>query len=410
MTEHANGAEAGQRANLQESEPNTVRDEVELDPDWHEAMEDFMCLQTRVAKKLDDACESVKGLLRSASSLAKIWSSMTRLFVLALFATWLIPKLLSTVPAGTEQSFAGMSASTAKLVAFSAFGLTFVVFANIWKHADNIIEERPRAKWPVVLVESIVVVPVLSIFIDWVLNYVLGITEKYSTIYGLLFSCLGVAVTLNASIVALIVLVKFGLPIPNYFVLLASDRIPPTSPWTPSSRDAISKTAIRGSYGTVANWPEAKIRRVRYLTQKKVTTLTEQVQTITPISGFLGLFGLLALVLSAEQVGRLIENINNFFAPALDDVGRSFLAVLVAGVIGAAVLGVFYLIRAHRVLRVLEIIDALCEIRLEACDKVREPVAEISTGSSADGLVDSPRKEARSPLHTFLVSLICKDS
>lgn len=366
--------------------------------DRYESIDNLMKAQTAVSENLSGACKIVVRSWRSSKVLVNVYDASVRLVVLGLALTWLLPNAFQSYSTAATRSFSNDLPSSpvwaTVFAAVSAVAWVLVTFAPL----DYLIKHFPNKRPAFVLAQSLIIVPVSFVLVEWTLNHLSGSGSAYSSISALARYCLGLTFSFNI-LVLLVVgpVVAVVFLAPPSLVLVISNRIPLNLPWTLSSHDALVRRVVEESFPTTRSWSEATARRVSSLVRKKTEGQLAQIQAVTPALGVLGLLALLSLVLPSEQIQAAMESLNRFLTEPTGTAGAPLQTVTSLTLFAIVVFGLVFFLHAYWILRVLEIVDVLCAIKLEEHERARESSPVPSVNDTEDG--------AAPPLHRFLASL-----
>ena len=132
------------------------------------------------------------------------------------------------------------------------------------------------------------------------------------------------------------------------------------------------KRVVEDSYPVCERWSQATARQVSRLAHGKTNGRASQLQAVAPALGALGFVALLLQLLPAEQLQGFVDAANGFFASTTDDgLSNAVQVVAASTAFGLFVAGVIYSARSYRMLRTLEIVSILCDLKLEASGRAR---------------------------------------
>jgi hypothetical protein len=343
----------------------------EIVKEFIKMQEKFLTLQSDVAKELKNECEAVKRSWYSHTLFINIWNAVTTYLVIIL--------LFSLVPLAWKVFIAMFGKYLLLDYKYFIFGLIVILF--LFGRPSSIlfrylIKNHPRMKALIRLLDSIVIPLEIGVIHEG-LDYLLKnkfLNHIYNDFFFILFLSAFTAFAITAS----------SSLIPDFLILLASNRININPREKSFSYESITKKVVEDTYVNVQLWSISEVQKVRIYSQKRSAHLSAQIQTIAPALGAISLFSLVALIFTSEQT----QNIVKFFSGLLKLITetsseRNLNILIIAGIALFAIGSCTYFVNLYKSLCVLEIMDTLCLIRIEECEKEEKNVEEYSSSSQS---------------------------
>jgi hypothetical protein len=335
--------------------------------------EKFLTLQSAVATELENKCDAMKGPWYSWKSIINIyyWTTLLLAFLVSLFL--FVPLVWQLIEKIYGSNFLLFDKEIVSL--FTMF--TFVILpASLYGY---FVKKFPERKSLVRFLEAIFLIPWTTNLIYIALYYLLEnrflpISNIRNGVFEIpfLFFLISVFITCMVAVIRSLR--------PNFLVLLASNRINIDLHEKSLSYELITKKVVENTYINTQLWSILEVQKVRIYGQKRSAHLSAQIQTIAPALGALSLFSLVALIFTSEQT----QNIVKFFSSVLKLITetsseRSLNILIIAGIVLFTLGSFTYFVNSYWSLCVLEIIDTLCLIRIEECEKERKDIEEQSS-------------------------------
>jgi hypothetical protein len=320
--------------------------------------ERFLALQSAVAEELKKKCEAVK------PSFINIWNAITKFLVIILLFP-LIPLAWQVV----IKMFGKDLLLNYKYLIFGLIMILFICGRPSFILFGYLIKKHPRMKPLIRFLDSIISPLEIGLIYEG-LDYLLK--NKFSNhIYGSFF------IILFLSLLIAFLIASIRSAVPNFLILLVSNRIVIDPHEKPLSYESITEKVIKTVYISTQSWSTSAVQKVRMYSQKRSAYLSTQVQTFSPAFGALALLGLLALFFTQEQVKGMVKNFDDMLEHLSGAPGSGLSELLIiAGVILFALGGCSYFVNSYWSICVLEIIDTLCLIRIDECEREKKDVEE----------------------------------
>lgn len=337
---------------------------MRLDEDISRAAYEFACIQTVTLRHLDEVCRSAKNSLLSRVHIRNVCDLLIRFFVLYLAFFYLLPELWRYTPDSVDlfgYEIALTSTSRSVVAAMIAVAWAIVLTGTAALPSRWLPEKHLTS----ILLFTVLVCMWLVLTV-YVLDFLVGtiVVEQISwaKFFGLFLQLL-----LNVLLILFlgcVLIFSTVYSLPTLVVLLISDRLL-TEPFTSRmSRDLILAQTKNKSLTSTTNWTEDITHQVKTSCLRKASNVSSQAQTFSLAVGALSLLGLLALLVSPQQVQGLLSNAEQLLAEVSSPSEGSLAttaSVVLFGLVSACFL---YFVNVFRTLRILEVIDALCEEKL----------------------------------------------
>lgn len=326
----------------------------------------FTSLQTAVAQSLDAVFRENKDKIQSRSFFGNGYQYTMRLVSLFLLLLLLSGKVFA---AGTS-FWASWFTSAGFPRGLERFILAALLFA-LWivvgiALLDTVIQYLPKfVRMPISVIQTVFITPGTVILLDQVANTLMGVSANYSFAYSLAYLLL---INLFIGVIVFFALLILS-SMPSLFFLLSSNPVPIKEPKLFSSHDQIIKEVVEKvqqlSTG-IQNSTELVTTQVIAFAKGKAASIGAQVQTFSPAFGAFSLFGLLTLIYNQDDVRKFINTINASLNAASGSTGNSNFIIFLFALVGYLIIfAVRYFVRAYRALRILEIVEVVCNLRLE---------------------------------------------
>jgi hypothetical protein len=187
-----------------------------------------------------------------------------------------------------------------------------------------------------------------------------------------------------------------------FFLIITSTSLHKTFSPIPS-HEALIRASSTNAAPFIDTWPENTLRQVALMVKARSEGSNVQVQSFSFFAGIFGLLGVLIIFFPIELTQPLVDVYNYFLSqtfgqgPTVVNLNalRFIAAIAIGGIISV---GCFYFASFYRTVRVLEIMDVVCALRLE---KLR---GQPSTPAAVGAPITLP---SRSSSRTVLQMLPC---
>ncbi len=332
----------------------------------------FLALQSAVAKELENKCYTVRGPWYSWTSIINIyyWTTLLLAFLVSLFL--FLPLFWQLI----EKISGNNSLLPYKeIVSFPCMFIIIILPASLYGY---FIKKYPEQKSLVRFLEAVFLIPLVTNLTYIVLYYLLGNRFLPNNILNGVFEIPFLLFGISVYITCMVTVIRTLRP--NFLVLLASNRINIDPNEKSLSYESITKKVVENTYVNIQLWSISEVQKVRIYGQKRSAHLSAQIQTIAPALGALSLFSLVALIFTSEQTQNIVKFFNGLLKLITETSSERNLNILIiTGIVLFAIGSCTYFANSYWLLCVLEIIDTLCLIRIEECEREKKDIEERSS-------------------------------
>jgi hypothetical protein len=324
---------------------------------------EFSTLQSVISKELTDECKAAKISWLSWKLFFSVYSFLVSLITLFILTFLLAPLVWQHIKSLVipQNNF-----NTIPISILAVFILWLILYGCLKYLFQQITSKKLFG-----ILEYVMLVPLTTMMVDEILHFSLGDFTLFSNLSQYLSGISTLFYSTPILLTALLVISIFTLVslMPTGMILLIETSL---------RDDFIINRVIERKYIHIQHWSDSLAQKVMAHNKRKSVNLPAQVQIATPALGALGLLSLLALFFKQEEFQDIVKSVNSLLGRLSS--GTVDLNILIIVVITLLVVGsIVYIFQAFWQLRVSEIVDTLCLIRIEECEREKKEIEERSS-------------------------------